>query len=262
MKVADQMQDTTPTYRNYTRAIYLAASFLLVILPGQVRSQAISSAEPMLDSLLRYVQNKYGLDQELYSGTQYYQRYSMYKGDPYFLENRFYGGSISLQGETYDGLQLKYDIYSQRVVLEYTDYENRYNQLIIDSTRIDSFRFNGYPFKKVAMPEGEPLFYQVFESSPVAANVHWSKTAITFSSDLQYTHRFSNTVGTCYIEYDGQIRAVRNRKSLIAIFPDSMARLLRKYFREKKLSFREAEPEDLQHLIQFIAHQLNASPLQ
>lgn len=240
----------------------LLSSLLLVILSGQVRSQAIATTEPKLDSLLQYVHQKYGLDQDLYSGTQYFQRYTMYKGHPYFPENSFYDGSISLHGETYDGVRLKYDIYSQQVVLEYTDFENRYNQLIIDSTRIDSFCLNGYSFKKITMPDGIPLLYQVFESDPVAAYVHWNKTAITYSSDLQYTHRFSKTAGTFNFRYGGQIRTVNNRKSLISVFPDYLSRPLRKYFRKEKLSFREAEPEDLQHLIQFIADQLNSAPLQ
>ncbi len=240
----------------------LLASFLLVTLTGQIRSQAIATSEPKLDSLLQYVHQKYGLNQELYSGTQYYQRYTMYYGHPYFPENSFCEGSISLHGETYDGVRLKYDIYSQQVVLEYTDLENRYNQLIIDSTRIESFSLEGYLFKKMAMPEGETLFYQVFDSGPVAAYVHWSKTATTYSSDLQYTHRFSKPDLTCYVGYNGQIQPINNRQSFASIFPESLLRPLRKYFRKEKLSFREAEPEDLQHLVQFVADLLNSSARQ
>ena len=203
----------TPTYRFLSPVHLLVLIFSISTLSSKVKSQANLPKSVALDSLSHYVGMKYGLDQGLINGFQYFQRYVMYKGDPYFQENTFRNGSVSLHGEEYRDLHLKYDIYSQHLELEFTDFQKRYNQLIIDSIHIDSFRLGGYQFKKMAMPDGKHLFYQVLESGPVTGYIHWSKIATTVSGDMQHSHQFSDPVGTYFLRHIGQIHAFSNKKS-------------------------------------------------
>ncbi len=254
------MHPHTPTYRFPSHDFLVVLIFCLAAFSSRVRSQTPVAESIALDSLSRYVGMKYGLDQSLINGYQYYQRYVMFKGDPYFQGNSFRNGSVSMRGEEYGDLHLKYDIYSQHLELEYTDFQNRYNQLIIDSIHIDSFRMGGYPFRKMAMPDEMPQFYQVVESGPVTGYIHWSKIATTVSGDLQYSHQFSDPVTTCFLGYGGEIHAFSNSKSFTALFPESLQPDLRKYIRKNRISFRTADPENIEQLLQYVAQLLETSP--
>ena len=109
----------------------LVLCILPILLGGYLEAQVSLPADPQHDSLARYIQMKYGLDQDLFNGFQYYERLLNYLGDPYLPENSFYEGSISIKGTRYDDLRLKYNSYSQSLILEYTDYQERYNQLTL-----------------------------------------------------------------------------------------------------------------------------------
>ena len=117
----------------------LLSLYFVFFLTGSGSAQAPSSAVQGTDSLSWYIDMKYGLDQELFNGIQYYKTNVQYKGNPYFPEDVFYNGTVTLKGVRYDKVKLKYDSYSQQLILNYTDFKDRINLLILNSIHVDSF---------------------------------------------------------------------------------------------------------------------------
>ena len=136
---------------------------LILIITGNGSAQTSNSSIPEADSLSWYIQMKYGLDQELINGFQYYTRNVQYRGNPFFPDDIFYTGSVTLRGVKYDNVQLKYDNYSQYLILAYTDFKEQYNQLIINSIHVDSFRLGIYYFKNLAIAGQKERFYQLIK---------------------------------------------------------------------------------------------------
>jgi hypothetical protein len=234
-----------PLSLHQTLLPYILAFFLC----GSLNAQPSSSPFPEMDSLSRYIHMKYGLDQDLFNGFQYYKRYLKYKGDPYFPEDSFDEGSISIKGTKYDDVRLKYNSYTQNLILEYTDYQERYNQLRLNIAQIDSFQLGAYGFQKLSLLGEEPLFYQVVSSGALTCFIHWEKDIHATADDLHYSHRYTRPLGTFYLSYHSEIQTFTNRKTFISIFPGSMQGEIKKYFRNQHLSFREAGPGDIQSLI-------------
>jgi len=217
-----------------------------------LRAQLSGSSDPGKDSLSDFIQMKYGLDQELFNGYQYYTRYIKYQGDPFYPEDGFMEGSVFIRGTGYDHLSLKYNCFSQLLVLEYTDFQGRYNQLILNTAHIDSFRLENGSFQKYSLSDGEPLFYQVLGTPEACVYIHWKKMIKATSDDLQYTHAYSRPLGTFYVSFRGQIHPFTHRNSFLSVFPESMAAEIRKYMRKKRYSFRDASPGDWQSLLNHI----------
>lgn len=233
----------------------LCISLFALVLTGHLTAQTPDRTGPELDSLSRYIHMKHGLDQELFNGLQYYERYAHFLGDPYFPENVFYHGAITLRGTEHTGVQLKFDIYAQQLILEYTDFQGRYNQLIIDPVHIDAFQLGSYRFDKFSLTGEEPVFYQVVHAGPVTCYIHWEKHLTSTSYDFQFTHEFTKPAGTLYLKYRGQTYPVTSRKVLSGIFPDPLQRKIRRYLRQERYSFREADLPQIQKMLQFIAGQ-------
>lgn len=124
----------------------LFKSFLAFLLIGQAIAQPVKTSVPDLDSLSEYIQMKYGLDQDLFNGLQYYARFPLYNGDPFFPEDSFHKGSVTIRGVMYENVRLKYNSYSQYLILEYTDFQGRYNHLRLNNIHIDSFQLGSYHF--------------------------------------------------------------------------------------------------------------------
>jgi len=233
------------------RALFLTC--IAVLLSGQLSAQALKSADPGLDSLSKYIQTKYGLDQELFNGYQYYKRFVQYKGNPFFPEDSFYEGSVTIRGVQYDNVGLKYNAYSQDLILEYTDFQGRYNQLRLNNIHIDSFRLGTYRFQNLHLFNEDLLFYQVLSSGSVTCYIHWAKNIHSTSDDLQYSHEYTSALGTYYLSYKGEIRIFTNRNTFISIFPESMHGEIKRYLRQQNLSFREAGPTVIQNLLNYIS---------
>ena len=235
------------------RTIFL--SILSFFLSLSLHAQSLRSPDPDSDSLSSYIQSKYGLDQELFNGFQYYKRFIKYKGDPFFPDDSFYEGSVSIGGEDYNQLRLKYNCFSQFLVLEYTDYQGRYNQLRLNTDHIDSFQLGSDYFRKLSLFGEEALFYQVFSSGPVSCYIHWKKMINATSDDMQYSHEYSRPLRTYNINFRGEIQAFNNRKSFLSIFPESMAGEIKKYLRKVRFPFKEAAPDDIRNLMNYVYQQ-------
>jgi hypothetical protein len=233
------------------RIIFIASG--AVILSGQTGAQPIEAADPDADSLSHYIQFKYGLDQELVSGFQYYVRYPNYKGDPFFPEDSFFEGSVSVTGLQYDGLRLKYNCFSKSLILEYADLLEGYNLLRLNNAHIDSFRLGTFRFHKLSLFNDEPDYYQVLSSEHLKCYIDWKKDIQAINNSLPYTHVYTGPQGTCYLFYEGRFSTFTSRKSFLSLFPVSMRAEIKGYFKRHRFSFRKAGPADIENLILFVS---------
>jgi hypothetical protein len=229
----------------------LTVSILSVILCTSMHAQSGRPSEPGKDSLVQYIRSQYGLDQELYNGYQVYTHLLKYKGDPFIPEDAFYAGSVSVGGARYEEVRLKYNGFSQRLILEYTDLQDRYNQIELISTRIDSFRMGAYRFKKLSLVSGRSLFYQELKAGSLTCYIHWRKDIHATRDDMQYSHEYSRPLGTFYLSYKGVLHTFSNRNSYLLLFPEAVHAGLKKYFRQEHLSLKKAASEDIQKLLRF-----------
>jgi hypothetical protein len=236
------------------RILLLASAALL--LSGQMEAQPLRAADPDADSLSRYVQMKYGIDQGLVSGYQYYVRFPQYKGDPFFPEDAFFKGSVNSGGFQYDHVHLKYNSFSQSLILEYTDTHDGYNLLRLNNSHIDSFRLETFRFQKLSFVSEEPRFYQVLSSEHLTCYIHWSKDIQAINNSIQHTHVYTGPQGTYYLEYEGRILTFTNRKSFLSLFPVSMQAEIREYIKRQHFSFRKAGPVDFENLLIFISQRI------
>ena len=232
----------------------LFSTFIVLTLTGTGRAQLPNTPLPDNDSLSWYIDMKYGLDQELFNGLQYYKKYVQYKGDPFYPQDKFYNGSVTLKGITYDGVQLKYNCYSQQLILGYTDFKEQYNQLIINNIHIDSFSLGRYRFKNVALTNHRDLIYQFMEAGTVSCYIHWRRDIHTTHDDLRYSHEYTDPIGAFYICYKGEIHPVDNREKIILIFPESIQPDIKRYIRREHLRLSKAEASEILDLISFIGN--------
>lgn len=252
------MQPNTSTIIRMIRILLF--SFIALSLHVQIAAQSNATEASGKNSISWYIEKKYGLDQDLFNGVQYYKQYLQYMGDPYFPEDLFYTGSVSLKGKQHKDLQLKYDSYSQFLILEYTDFKNIYNQLMVNSIHVDSFELGSYCYQKLSILGENPKFYQILSSGSLTCFIHWKKDITSTSYNFRYTHEFTKPIGNYYIKYRGEIQAFNNKESLASIFPESLKKDLKKYLRQQGLNFRQTGPAEIQNMLDYIVNRLEKLP--
>ncbi len=85
----------------------------------------------------------FGVDQRLVSGSYYYgPNTSSISGNPYYIDETWKRGSVTIGNLTYDTLDLKYDIERDQLVLKFTNVHHAIIQISLITENINRFVMN------------------------------------------------------------------------------------------------------------------------
>lgn len=191
------------------------------------------------------VENAYGLDQNLVNGIQYSNRHLRTQGHPYFLEDRFENGDLTIEGSIYRDVQIKYNLLSQHVEISYENLSGGNNQLITVSERLPVFRLGTNEFRLLSINEEPEKYFQVINTKYFICYVHWEKALVSLNDNIAYGHRFTYPRLLYWLELDGETEAFHNRKSFIQLFPLNMQKEIKTLLRKLPFSFNDDSPEKI-----------------
>ena len=191
------------------------------------------------------VKKGYGLDQDLVNGLQYYNRYSRSMGHPYFQGNQFRRGSITIEGEIFYDVSLKFDIHSQQVELEYKNFSGGSNQVVTIFDKVDAFILGEYQFQKLSIEEGNEKYHQVIPTSCFTVYVFWEKGLVPFSGSTTYTEQFTDAKHTFWLDMDGEVTPFNSRKDFSECFPEADQKEVKRLLSRNQFQFRTAQVGEL-----------------
>ncbi len=140
--------------------ILIFSLYLLnLCLSAYAQEYAPDAGADFRNELYKSVDNEYGIDQVLVNGICYEDEYLGTVGHPFLFENQFYKGTLTYREREYQGLDIKYDIYKQQVIL-YIRQNNSIAWIIPPNDFISAFSLGDKLFVKHTF-EGVPGFYQV-----------------------------------------------------------------------------------------------------
>ncbi|MCK5134490.1 MAG: hypothetical protein KAR19_01785 [Bacteroidales bacterium] len=188
------------------------------------------------------MEQAYGLDQDLVNGVQYHNRYMSCQGHPYFMEDRFASGSVSVRGRIYKDVRLRYDLYSQHVEIEYENFSGGSNVLITITDNVDAFSRGAFEFLKLNLGQEPTRFYQVIRTNVFTCYVYREKELIPLTNNMLFIEQFIKASLTYQMEMDGRLYEFNNMKSFAALFPEDQQKMIKRYLRRKHFTFRKATP--------------------
>lgn len=202
------------------------------------------------------VMKEYGLDHELINGVQFYNRYSRSKGFPYFLQDQYLYGSLTLEGRIYQDVRLKFDIYSQHVELEYKNYSGANNRIITVAEKVDEFSYGEFHFKKLELEQGEKKFYQVIKSTCFTCYIYWDKDLLPLNGSFTYIEQFSEAKRTLWLDLSGELHEFTSRKDFSELFPEQNRKEIKRYLSKAQFQFRTASVYEIVRTLEAVCNLL------
>ncbi len=228
---------------------YIAAWVItLFFLPVRVAGQ---------ETFAERVDQTYGADQLLINGEQYYNRHRQVQGHPYFRDDQFEKGTVTIRGKVYEEVELKYNLLSQLIEIEYTTFSGAVNRLIAVDKHLDAFSLGEYVFKKMEINGIPARFYQLISNDRITCYVYWEKE-LTAAGELDaYSNKFTRQKPSYWLDMNGQ-RAVFTRvKSFAALFPEERQKEIKKLVRRQGVSLKNATPDEIRDILHTVAKQMN-----
>ncbi len=200
-------------------------------------------AQPSFEAM---VDLTFGIDQGLVNGIQFSNQYIRIEGNPYFMDDAYRVGSVCIQDQWYESIPLRYNLYTQRVEIEYLSREGDMNQLITVPEQMSAFLLENYEFKRMQLGEDECGYYMDLSSERTPCYVSWSLDAIG-GGDSQ--RRFSPLERVYWIRQGEQWTSFHDRKTYVRAFPPDRKKEFRRLLKSKKFYFQLASAGEVANLI-------------
>jgi hypothetical protein len=195
--------------------------------------------------------DEYGFDQVLVNGIFYQDKYWRKLGHQFLLEDQLYNGILVYKGEVYQGVDMKYDIYDQQLIICVKN-NNSATWIVPPGDFISAFSFGGKYFSKYNFG-GVTKYYQViFNEEKLRCLYYWFKQKGE-SNKLNYSgyNEFTDSEKENFLTLDGSIFRYKNNKSFIEIFPVNIKNRVKEYVNNNHINVTKSSDEKMKELLAY-----------
>lgn len=197
-------------------------------------------------------ETSYGPDPDLLNGKKYNFTYRSAEGSPFFDVSDPEQSSIRIKGKLYEGERVKFDIFNQLVVLDFTDLSGATGSIVLREDWVDGFTIGSIPFKKFPDKNGRLKFGQPVYEGRISCVYFWKKSYIPEQKDGTLFYKFSKPDREAVILLEGETCSFKNKHSLLACFPRELRGPVKSEIKSRHLRIGKASDLEMQMLIQYI----------
>jgi hypothetical protein len=179
--------------------------------------------------------------QLLLNGRIWRNQYSKAFGDPFFLVNTFLKGSVTLNGQQFNNLDLKYDITNDELILSIETYPAIImNKEMVDSFSLDFGNINYHIINAGTDTSGVLRGYvNVLYNGPSSLYVKYSKKLQPLAIDGRYDLFFQEH--RTYLRKGNEIVVITGKRNLLNLLEDKKKEV-RYYLRSSKFKIMRKDP--------------------
>jgi hypothetical protein len=224
--------------------IFSLAFFLRTICYGNIplnsRNQQFYKTEQ--DTLLQ--------KQILYNGRVWRNQFYKVRGDQFLFSQDFLPGTVTIRGQLFDNVRLRYDIYKDQIMTM----SNPTTILQINKEMVDKFslKFENklYQFERTTSDSSKALkgYLNVLYKGNTSLYVKYKKDIELLAEDSKYD-RFYQT-RRIYLVKDGIIYQVPGKKELFNLLVDKKQQI-RNFIKTNKLKVSKTDPESFVPVLEY-----------
>ncbi|MFO7670010.1 MAG: hypothetical protein R6W31_10165, partial [Bacteroidales bacterium] len=186
------------------------------------------SQQPSITDFLAQCERKYGSDTDLVNGEKYFYPYALSLGDPFFFPEAR-SAAITIHGKEFDGQLLRYDIFNQKLILDYQNVYGANSSLVLRNEWVESFAFEGQRFKRIQGPDGQTGFFQVVSEGVIECFYSWNKKyLLNLTSGVQNFY-FTDPVKESFLRMEGKFFPYGNNMKFLKAFDPELQKPIKQF---------------------------------
>jgi hypothetical protein len=188
-------------------------------------------------------------NQVLYNGRIWRNLYSIVQEDQFFLSREFIQGSVTIDGETFTGIQLKYDIFKDELLSPVEGGIIQLNKELIDSFSL-SYNNVNYAFIKMKDDSlnNSASFYDVLYDGKAALYVRQNKKIDKMAVEGRYDKFYQ--MNKVYVVRGDKFLPVARKRDLLILLEDKIIQV-NEFLKKNKLRITEKVPETFIPVLRF-----------
>lgn len=195
-------------------------------------------------------ERKYGSDADLVNGKKYYYPYRQSEGDP-FLYPESREAAILIHDKEFSGQELRYDIYNQKLILDYLDLYGAKSSLVLQDEWVKTFSFGDKHFIRMKDMEGKESYFQLVSGGHLNCVYRWSKNYLLNLSSGISGYYFTEPKKESFLVIGGKFYPYRNNRGFIKALDPGMQRTVKSFIKERRLKVNKAQDAQIRQLVEY-----------
>jgi len=222
----------------------------IALLMALLGLSSLYSQQRSITDYLAECERKYGSDANLVNGEKYFYPYGLANGTPFFFsESR--SARISIQGKEFEAAQLRYDIFNQKLVLDFQNIYGGTSSLVLRNEWVESFAFDNQKFIKMKGPDGQTGYFQLVTDGSIACVYKWSKKYLLNLTSGEQNYYFTEPSKESFLLMGGQFHSYRSNNSFLKVFEAENQKLVKQFMRQSKVKVNNATDSQIRHLVEY-----------
>ncbi len=213
---------------------------------------AMSQDQTNPEKIINLLDEKYGIDQQLYRGVKYFPKTNTIAGHAYLFDSDFISSKIKYQHKIYQPVQLKYDIETDQLVIKTPPEYGTEIQLVLDQKNIDAFWLGDKYFIKNQNNEIPSRFIQIISADSIACMAAYSKDFKFMKKGRNEGYGYTEKDVKYYIKINNSIKQVNTKHALLKRIPQEHIADVKQFLAKKRYRFGKITDVQLIQLFNYI----------
>jgi hypothetical protein len=211
-------------------------------------------ADQQIEELSNFSEYVLGKDYRLVNGRIYTQPFMKAYGHPFFKDVHWMSGSVSVNGKTFTGLQLNYDIFNDQLIFLDESPDGSKKIILLNKDQVKGFTIEDHSFIKLEPLDinniSESQYYEFLVGGKISLLKKWDKEFESNATQEYPKGKFSDTKSTRLILKNRQLFKINSSTALLKVCGDKKEEM-KKFLRKNKINVRQGSDQKLIGLIKY-----------
>lgn len=221
-----------------------------IILAAFLGLPGLMAQQLSITDYLAECERKYGSDADLVNGEKYYYPYRQSGGDPFFYSEPR-EALIQIHDKEFSGQQLRYDIFGQKLILDYKDLYGAKSSLVLRDEWVKAFSFGDKVFVRMKDMEGKEAYFQLVSGGHMNCVYRWSKDHLLNLSSAVSGYYFTEARKESFLVIGGKYYAYRNNRGFVKALDPDIQKTVKSFMKEGKIKVNKAQDPEVRHLVEY-----------
>ena len=228
----------------------MRGSLTITVLAALLGLSNLYAQQASITDYLAECERKYGSDADLVNGEKYFYPYRQSQGDPFFFSDSR-SAVIRIHDKEFAGQQLRYDIFNQKLILDFQDIYGASSSLVMRSEWVESFAFEKQDFIRMKGPEGELEFLQLVTGGQISCVYKWSKDQLLNLTSGVQSYYFTEPTKESYLVIEGKFYPYRSNRAFLKAFDPELQKSVKQFIKQAKVKVNKAPDSQIRHLVEY-----------
>ena len=189
----------------------------------QIQNQQDEITEKAFVRAISIYSSEIGRNSMVYTGSGYYDPHNGRKGHQYFIDDYWEQGSLIYEGQAFDSIFLKYDVYMDLLLIENFNSNGFLSPIHLYGPKVSSFELMGYSFirlEKDTISNIKTGYYnQMYKSKDMEVLVKRRKEIVDSNEVNSFRKKFIEK-DRYYIKKNEMFYRVKKKRAILKVLED------------------------------------------